>query len=160
MKRTQTAYFRSNVCYGDVEFRKPKAVRQFTLTKTTSDLVGLAAKERMCDGGYQANPFLQYMECVNADPWIGERRTLDHAATVFQSYVCMMGCKNANDSVVSFETSGFKGGMFSRVKFVGPLEPMNEWLQITEEPLKSTEYNHRFQPYHTYCYTFTVIGCC
>lgn len=156
LKRTRSEYFTHyNVCYGEVEFKKPQALPRETPVLNTSHLVEMIVREKMRDGGYQANPFLPYMKCVGADPWLGDRRFLQHAAALFLQYVGKLGIEGSDDIEWAFESSGFKGGMFSKIRFTGPLSPINDWLQITEERLKD---GGRFQHYRKYSFTFRVVN--
>jgi len=155
MKRTQSEYFkRYNICYSDVDFVKLAALTRETPVLNTEHLVEMIVKEKMREGGYQVNPFLQYMKCMDGDPWVGDDRFLRQAAANFMWYVGLLGKDDADDSEWDFEASGFKGGMFSRIRFIGPLEPVNDWLRITEERVGGAA---RQQLYRIYRLTFRVL---
>jgi hypothetical protein len=157
LKRTQTQYFTQNTPYGDTVFKKPQPLEHTTPVKTPKELAIMTVMERQRVGGFQGNPFLQYMKYVGSNSAVGTNQILRQCAMILLSYTGEISDNDEDNYVISLEASGFKSGMFSKIKFIGPLEPLNNWLQISEKRLEITNYNREFREYAMFCYTFTVV---
>lgn len=103
-------------------------------------------------GGFQGNPFAPYI--VHVDP-TAESATAhaESAAMVFLMYVSMLNTTSVYHEV-KFNSVGVTGGTFSKMRFIGALESITEWLAITEEPIARLWYDPE---YSDITVTFSVL---
>ena len=86
LKRTQTQYFTQNTPYGDTVFKKPQPLEHTTPVKTPKELAIMTVMERQRVGGFQGNPFLQYMKYVGSNSAVGTNQILRQCAMILLSY--------------------------------------------------------------------------
>lgn len=138
MKRSQSSYGKlDEVCYGEVKFIKPRPLARIKPVTDVHGLIEMAVNERLRMGGWQANPFEPYMRCKGSNTCVREDKFVSHAASIFGTYAGRLKGDDTTDREIVIRCSGFVGGTFNHIEFVGPLQSINDWLVITEKAIKS-----------------------